>query len=257
MWPTIIRASAVSRLFSRDRPRIQRRRIDDIVNSCHSYSMKDTVPTPRLRFADALIDGAAAARKSDRTRARLQSAVCALLEEALPSDLRVDHVCARAGTSHGTFYVYFPDIRALLTQTLAAFVDFLETALRAAGRDAPGRTRATTQAYVALFEANRGLMRCLVSRAGDLPEARALFEAMNRRWAGTVAEAALRRAAAEGRTPPDRDDLLRRAYALGGMVDQYLVTLFFGSDDLLAALSEDRDAVVDTFTALWARGLAP
>jgi TetR/AcrR family transcriptional regulator, ethionamide resistance regulator len=56
---------------------------------------------------------------------------------------------------------------------------------------------------------------------------------------------------------PDRDDLLRRAYALGGMVDQYLVTLFFGSDATLAALSQDRDALVDTFTTLWTRGLAP
>lgn len=219
--------------------------------------MKDSTPSPPLRFADALLATASGARKADRTRARLQSAVCDLLDDAVPADLRVDHVCARAGTSHGTFYVYFPDIRALLAGTLAAFVDFLEARLREAGRDAPDRPRAATRAYVALFEANRGLMRCLVSRAGDLPGANALFEAMNRRWAETVAEAALRRAQAGGRPAPDRDDLLRRAHALGGMVDQYLVTLFFGSDETLAALSQDREAVVDTFTTLWTRGLAP
>ena len=219
--------------------------------------MKDHAPTPPLRFADALLATASGARKSDRTRARLQSAVCDLLDDAVPADLRVDHVCARAGTSHGTFYVYFADIPSLLTETLAGFVDFLEARLREAGRATADRPRAATAAYVALFEANRGLMRCLVSRAGDLPEANALFEAMNRRWAETVAEAALRRAAAQGRPAPDRDDLLRRAYALGGMVDQYLVTLFFGSDATLAALSEDREAVIDTFTALWNRGLAP
>ena len=219
--------------------------------------MKDHAQTQPLRFADALLATASGARKAERTRARLQSAVCDLLDDAVPADLRVDQVCARAGTSHGTFYVYFPDLRALLTETLAAFVDFLETSLRAAGRDAPDRPRAATRAYVALFEANRGVMRCLVARAGDLPEANALFEAMNRRWAETVTGAALRRAQAEGRPAPDRDDLLRRAYALGGMVDQYLVTLFFGSDGTLAALSQDRDALVDTFTTLWTRGLAP
>ena len=219
--------------------------------------MKDAPPPLSVRFAEALAERAAGARKSDRTRARLKSAACDLLEGAVPADLRVDQVCERAGTSHGTFYVYFPDIRSLLTETLAAFVDFLETALRAAGRDAPDRPRAATRTYVTLFEANRGLMRCIVSRAGDLPEANALFEAMNRRWAETVAEATIRRANAEGRTAPNRDDLLRRAYALGGMVDQYLVTLFFGTDATLAALSEDRDAIVDTFTTLWTRGLAP
>jgi TetR/AcrR family transcriptional regulator, ethionamide resistance regulator len=204
-----------------------------------------------------ILDGAEGARKSDRTRARLQSAVCDLLEDAVPSDLRVDQVCTRAGTSHGTFYVYFPDIHTLLTRTLAEFVDFLEAALISAGRNTPERPRATTRAYVALFEANRGLMRCLVSRAGDLPEANALFEALNRRWAEMVADAAERFALRNGHPVPDREELLRRAYAVGGMIDQYLVTLFFGTDATLAALSQDREKVVDTFTTVWSRGLAP
>jgi hypothetical protein len=79
-------------------------------------------------------------------------------------------------------------------------------------------------------------MRCLVSRAGDLPEANALFEALNRRWAETVADAAERYAIRHGRPrSPTGTELLRRAYALGGMIDQYLVTLFFGTDATLAA----------------------
>jgi TetR/AcrR family transcriptional regulator, ethionamide resistance regulator len=219
--------------------------------------MRDASPPPPLRFADALLDGAASARKSDRTRARLQSAACELLEDAVPSDLRVDHVCSRAGTSHGTFYVYFPDINTLFTRTLAEFVDFLEASLLRAGLEAPNRPRATTRAYLDLFEANRGLMRCLVSRAGDLPEANALFEALNRRWAEMVADAAERYAIRHGYPAPDRAELLRRAYAVGGMIDQYLVTLFFGTDATLVSLSEDREALVGTFTTLWTRGLAP
>lgn len=219
--------------------------------------MSDLAPPLPLRFADALLAATSGARKADRTRARLQSAVCELLEDAVPSDLRVDHVCTRAGTSHGTFYVYFPDIPSLLNVTLAAFLVFLETTLRTAGRDGLDGPDAPTRAYVALFTANRGLMRCLVSRAGDLPGANALFEDLNRRWAEKVAEAALRRTAAAGGPVPDREEYLRRAYALGGMVDQYLVTLCFGSDKTLAALSRDMDAVVDTFTLLWTRGLAP
>ncbi len=219
--------------------------------------MMDTAPPQPLRFADALLLGASTARKSDRTRARLQSAVCELLENAVPADLRVDHVCARAGTSHGTFYVYFPDIHTLLTRTLAEYVEFLEASLHRAGLAETERPRAVTRAYVALFEANRGLMRCLVSRAGDLPEANEMFEALNRRWAEMVADAGARYALAMGHPPPDRDELLRRAYAVGGMIDQYLITLFFGTDATLAALSQDREKVVDTFTTLWSRGLAP
>jgi AcrR family transcriptional regulator len=212
---------------------------------------------PPLRFADALLVGAVGARKSDRTRARLQAAVCELLETSVPADLRVDHVCTKAGTSHGTFYVYFPDIPTLLTRTLAEYIEFLEGELLRAGQDSTDRSRAVTRAYVALFEANRGLMRCLVSRAGDLPEANALWEALNRRWAELVAEASARYAVRHGLPVPDRDELLRRAYIAGGMVDQYLITLVFGTDETLAAISQDREKVVDTFHTLWTRGLAP
>jgi AcrR family transcriptional regulator len=220
--------------------------------------MKEALPPqPSLRFADTLLAGAVGARKSDRTRARLQAAVCDLLEEAIPATLRVDQVCEKAGTSHGTFYVYFPDIDTLLTRTLAEYVAYLESSLLLAGKVAQDRPRAVTRAYVDLFEANRGLMRCLVSRAGDLPEANALFEAMNRRWAELVADAAIRHAIAEGHPAPDKEEILRRAYLVCGMVDQYLITLFFGTDATLAALSQDREKLVSTFSTLWTRGLAP
>jgi AcrR family transcriptional regulator len=210
-----------------------------------------------IRFADALRVTADGARKSDRTRARLQAAVCELLEDSVPADLRVDQICEKAGTSHGTFYVYFPDIHTLLTRTLAEFVKFLENALLMAGKDAPDVPRAVTHAYFGIFEANRGLMRCLVSRAGDLPEANALFEALNRRWAELVAEAATRYAVAQGHPPPEWDEMMLRAYIVGGMVDQFLISLFFGTDATLATLSEDRERVVNTLNTLWTRGLAP
>lgn len=220
--------------------------------------MRDaTPPLPTLRFSDSLLAGVAGARKSDRTRARLQAATCELLEEATPANLRVDQVCERAGTSHGTFYVYFPDIDTLLTRTLAEFVAFLETGLHLAGKDARNRQRAVTRAYLDFFEANKGLMRCLVSRTGEMPEATAMFESLNRRWAELVAEAAIRFAVTRGYPAPDHEEMLRRAYVVGGMVDQYLITLFFGDDATLNAISQDRDKVVDTFTTLWTRGLAP
>ena len=54
-----------------------------------------------------------------------------------------------------------------------------------------------------------------------------------------------------------REELLRRAYALGGMVDQYLIALLFSSDGTLAAISRDRSAVVDTLSLIWERGMEP
>ena len=54
-----------------------------------------------------------------------------------------------------------------------------------------------------------------------------------------------------------RQELLRGAYVLGGMVDQYLIMLLFGRDRTLASVSRDRDAVVDTLSLFWERGMEP
>ena len=206
-------------------------------------------------FASALRLNAAGQRKSDRTRAALLAATCVLLSSTSAEALRVTDICGQAEVAHGTFYLYFPDIRTLLDVLLQAFVEHVQDAMQRAGRTLPAEpVRATTAQYVALFEQNPGLMRCLVSSFDNFPEAAARFQALNRAWATTVADAAARRLARSGRFVP-KDELLRRAYALGGMVDQYLVTLHFNRDANLAELSEDRDAVIDTLTFIWNRGM--
>ena len=214
---------------------------------------------PDLGFARTLLDAAAAGRKSERTRARLQAAACRLLETAPPSELKVADICAAAEVAHGTFYVYFRDTRHLLADTLTRFVGFVQDAMRRAARGRGGdRVRSTTAAYVELFERNSGLMRCLVSRLDDFPEAADAFETLNRQWATTVVDARLRRLAAEGGpNGVTRDELVRRAYALGAMVDQYLIALLFGRDQTLSAVSRDREAVVRTLSLIWERGMEP
>jgi AcrR family transcriptional regulator len=217
-------------------------------------------PVPSFRYADEIANSAADGRKAERTQARLQAAACDLLETIPPSDMKVTDICRKAGVAHGTFYLYFRDIRHMLAETLTAFVGFMQAMMRAAakGRDGSGRVRSSTTAYVALFEQNAGLMRCLVSRLDDLPEATDAFQRLNREWAETVAEARFRRLMHEGRAGAvTREELLRRAYALGGMVDQYLITLLFGSDETLVSISLDRDAVVETLSLVWERGMEP
>lgn len=215
-------------------------------------------PSP-IAFADALAALGASARKADRTRLRLQEAACRLLDRMPADTVRVADICAEAGVAHGTFYVYFQDLRHLLAETLRAFVDFLQATLHRAARSAGGdRVRETTAAYVALFEGNAGLMRCLVSRPEEFPDASDAFQGLNRDWTETVVEARLRQMRRAGQpAPPSREDLLRRAYALGGMVDQYLIMLLFGRDETLASLSGDREAMIDTLSLIWTRGMAP
>jgi hypothetical protein len=50
---------------------------------------------------------------------------------------------------------------------------------------------------------------------------------------------------------------MRRAYALGGMVDQYLSSLLLSRDPTLIALSSDREATLETLSLIWERGMMP
>jgi len=211
----------------------------------------------RYAYAAFLAAQAADQPKGERTRAAMLGAVCALLDDHTPQDLTIAAICGQAGLSNGAFYVYFSDRRLLLDDLLTGFVGYARAAMRAASRAQPDDpVRAATRAYVALFRDNRGLMRCLVHHLDGFPEARAAFQRFNRDWLEGVVSAVERDLARQGRSGAiARDELLRRAYALGGMVDQYLSSLLLSEDPALLAVSGDEAAVLDTLDLIWERGM--
>lgn len=207
----------------------------------------DTVP-----FAPWLCLGREHLRKSERTRLDLLVAAANFLGENSLDALTVATICAKAGVAHGTFYLYFKDRNALTGDLLGRFVDYLQIQMRASARQGADPVRNTTAAYYRLFRDNAGLMKCLVVGIDAFPEARTAFQRLNNEWARTVVRALQKNPAA---APPTDDELMRRAYALGGMVDQYLTALFVTEDPWLAAISQDTDAVINTLTTLWTKGL--
>jgi TetR/AcrR family transcriptional regulator, ethionamide resistance regulator len=209
-------------------------------------------------YAERLAADSEGRPKGERTRAQIQIAACRVLEGNGPQDLTISSICEEAGVSNGTFYIYFPDRHALLDVLLTGFVEFLQSSMRAASASQPDETiGAATRAYVELFTQNRGLMRCLIHHLDGFPEAQTAFQRLNRDWIETVVASVQRRMKRDGRDDAiSRPELLRRAYALGGMIDQYLSNLLLSKDPNLAAVSQDREAVLDTLTLIWERGLA-
>jgi TetR/AcrR family transcriptional regulator, ethionamide resistance regulator len=195
--------------------------------------------------------------KTERTRLKLLAAIAARLSAGIEeAALRVADIAAEAGLAHGTFYRYFADRRAAVGALVADFVRFLRDCL-AESRDGPpgsrARVRAATLTYVRLFRDNAGLMRCLMSLDNEGASFRASFHELNRAWNGRVAAAIAHRrdptaeAAAVAATLPT-------AYALGGMIDEFLTQLYLRRDPALAALAGDEAAVADLLTELWCRG---
>ncbi|MBO0661897.1 TetR/AcrR family transcriptional regulator [Jiella sp. MQZ9-1] len=211
------------------------------------------VETPRLRFADFVVDEAASGRKRERTEAAIVAAVCQILDHTPLSGLTIAEICSVAGVANGTFYLYFTDRSDLIGRALLRFVDFVQNTMRLAGRAAGGdRIWNATATYYDLVAANPGLMRGLMNHSDDLPEATQAFQKLNHEWI-TAVVASLRRRPAMAALPSD--ELFRRAYALGGMIDQYLSALLLNRDPDLQRLSGDRDTTVNTLVALWKKGL--
>ena len=77
---------------------------------------------------------------------------------------------------------------------------------------------------------------------------------MNRDWNTRVAAAiAGHRARLTDEPPAAKETLLPTAYALGGMVDEFLTQLYLRRDAALAALEDDEAGIADLLTALWCR----
>lgn len=209
---------------------------------------------PNLRFESFLAMQCHGALKRDRTKYAFRIAACRYLDAHTLASLTVADICSAAGMANGTFYLHFPDRNMLVSDLLLGYVDFIQTALRAASRrHCDDTVRGPTEVYFDLFEQNPGLMRCLMNNLEDFPEAMAAFQKLNREWVITVAGSFRRK---NPETSMSETEVLRRIYALGGMVDQYLAALFLNNDQTLRSISMDREAVIDTLTTLWIKGLA-
>ncbi len=210
-------------------------------------------------YVEALERAARGEKKGARTGASIRMAACRLLDTVAPQDLTIGAICKQAGIAHGTFYIHFQDRNALLGDLTLGFVHFVQKTMREAAHDNPDDTiRATTDAYFDLFEQNRGLMKSLINHLDGFPATRKAFHKLNREWIETVVASIERRLVRDGRAGAiDHEELMRRAYALGGMTDQYLAGLLLSLDPSIQAISHDRAKVVDTLSLIWKRGMEP
>ncbi|WP_321344587.1 TetR/AcrR family transcriptional regulator [Breoghania sp.] len=214
---------------------------------------KSEIAPAGLSFAEFLLIEAASGKKRERTEAAIAAATCRLLDRIPLSGVKISDICSAANVANGTFYIYFPDRNDLIGKVLLRFVGFIQKTMRLAGGVTRGdRTWAMTVTYYDLFAANRGLMKCLVNHSDDLPEATQAFQKLNHEWITTVVTSLARRQPASALA---QDELFRRAYALGGMIDQYLSALLLNNDPMLLRVSADRDTTVNTLVELWKKGL--
>ena len=211
---------------------------------------------PDARFDDVLAERSRAGglRKGERTRLRLLAATAGQLQRCLVHGLRVIDVAAAAGVAQGTFYIYFVDRHDAAEAMLAAFARHVYGCLEEAvppGGGLEASVRATTLAYVRLFAANAGLFRALMQMTEESARFEAVYRDLNARWNRRTAAAIGRLRGGAG--PADADVLT--AYALGGMVDEFLANLYVRGDPALAARVDGPGDAADLLAEIWLRAV--
>lgn len=190
-------------------------------------------------------------RKGSRTAERIRWAACELLESKSLDELTVQDICCEAGIAQGTLYQYFINRNDLLESVLNEFVAFLRQRMHMAvsgSVSAQDSVNRSTRMYCDLFCANRGLMKCLLNHFDTFPQARSILSAFNKEWIDLVVKGMERRRNA---TTPSVREIRRRAYALGGMVDQYLAAIFLYEDRDVSVSAGSIDEIVRTLTFIW------
>lgn len=225
-------------------------------------AITDSIEMPRiaeekvqLSFTQALLNAAdePGIRKIQRTRLRLLASISKQLSDGTEqADMRVADVVAAANLAHGTFYRYFPDLRSAIEALVGDFAIFLYQQLANSRGGASGsrdRVRDATLTYIRVFRANAGLMRCLNSLRREDTAFRKAFLELSRGWNTRMASAIARR-----REIASVEEFLPTAYALGGMIDEFLTQLYLRQDPALFHLVNDEEAVADLLTELWCLG---
>lgn len=209
----------------------------------------------KLDFAAALLARAedAALRKVERTELRLLASLASELMAGVErTNLKVAEVTHKAGLAHGTFYRYFTDIEAAIARLIEDYAAFVHEKIAGARRGETGsreRVKSATLLYARLFRRNAGLMRCLLGLGSDGLAFAPSYQRLNRDWYGRVAAAIARQ---RGDASPQ--DLLPAAYALGGMIDDFLRQVYLRGEPALAHLADDEEKIAELLTDLWCFG---
>jgi len=194
------------------------------------------------------------AQKGARTRERLKIATAKMLESNGYHAMRVVDITQAAGVAEGSFYVYFNDKKEASLTALSSFIeDFVNNvAPTAAVNTAFDSIRIANRRWLALCQANAGLMRCVFQVSDeDRDFARLVQQAMHKWYVDIAKNICFERRHADSKA------VLLAIYLLGSMMDELVRKLIIFPDDeflkLLRQLGADHDAVADAASLIWIR----
>lgn len=207
---------------------------------------------PYAQVLMAELNTAENAKKGERTRKRLAAAAAQVLEQQGFHNMRVSDACKIAGVSQGTFYLYFENKSEIARAVLH---DFNQRGLALLSETGPNSDPFqaiydTTLTITRMYRQNPGLMQCLWQINDEAPEFGEILRDANAVWIRAIAQSISRRCNLGER---DARNALFVAFALGAMVDQFLISLYVTRDPNVAELELNEEQAAELLSVLWYR----
>jgi AcrR family transcriptional regulator len=188
------------------------------------------------------------------TRDRLKVALTSLLQQRAFHEIRLEDIADLAGVRVSLIYHYFQSKEDITYEVLADILGVFsaDISLRTKDLTPLEAIHVANEKMIALYASNPGAMRCLVETQQDIASFSRMWRTLtldwNRRIAGSLA-----------RQFPNafgRDlEYLALAYALAGMVDNYLYEYFVLENAELRQVHPTQDALARFLTTIWHRAL--
>jgi AcrR family transcriptional regulator len=188
------------------------------------------------------------------TRKRLKEAAILVLERHGYRNMRLQDVADEAGMNFSLFYHYFASKTELTHEILEEFVESFNTVgNRSVSQQDPFSAIYEANFTVANFYANSpGLMRCLVHFDEEESKFSDIFRAVSLDWHKKIAKGMHRRFP---EIPADEQTLLMVAYALGGMVDNFLFERFVDRNPVLVEAFPNPSNAAHFLSIMWYRAV--
>jgi AcrR family transcriptional regulator len=213
-----------------------------------------TVARPVRRNAVVRKPAAPSTKRGSETRERLKEAAARVLERIGYRALRLNDIAAEADVNVSLVYHYFSGKADITSEVLNDVIERLSAeAPRQKGEGDRFETiLAANRHLIGLYERTPGLMRCLLHFDEEEAEFSQIYRRLSVDWNRRVARDIARRCGEDAMPEGQR---LMVAYALGGMVDDFLFEMYVDRNPLMHAEFPDSEAVARFLAILWFRTL--
>jgi AcrR family transcriptional regulator len=213
-------------------------------------------PTPRQRRSNAVQKKPSppSTGRGRATRKRLKSALLTLLQDHPFHEIRLEDITGLASVRVSLFYHYFPSKMDLAQEVLTEIMDAFRAEV-----DGTPRTTGPLHAIhfanarmVDLYVTHPGAMRCLLEARDGMEPFAPMWRELTLDWNRRIAESLSRKFTQSFQSPRQ---YLALAYALSGMVDNFLYEYYVLENPILRETYQTPDDVALFLTVLWYRAL--